>query len=99
MESDAAFIRAYGVVELYAIADICLHFAFVVNPCDAECDNAVGFDHSFDYFCFLKLGVLVVYVGYAQKHFTHCLQILFLSGMLCLERCDDIVDIHIKNFF
>lgn len=64
MEADATFIRAYGIVELNAVADIVLHFAGIVNPGDAERYDAVGLYHALDDFIFFKLGMTVVDVGY-----------------------------------
>ena len=60
VETDAAFVRADGIVELHAVADVVLHFAFVVEPCYAESDDAVGLDHAFYDFVAFEFGMLVV---------------------------------------
>ena len=82
VEADTAFVRANGVVELHAIADVVLYFAFVVDPGYAEGNDTVGFNHAFDDFVALELGVLVVHFFYREQYFFHCLQIFFFTGML-----------------
>ena len=57
-------VRAYGVVELYAITDVGLNFALVVNPCYTESHDFVGFNHTLDYASLLKLGMLIVDISY-----------------------------------
>ena len=94
METDAAFIRADGIVELHAVSQVGLHLAAVVGPGHAECEYAVGFYHPFDDTGLLEFGMLVVDILHAHQHFLHCLKILFLSGMLHLERAHDFVYIH-----
>ena len=64
MESQAAFVRADGTVELYAVAYIYVYFAIVVCPRHAEGDDALRLYESFDELCFLKLRMTVVYVLY-----------------------------------
>ena len=85
MEANATLVRANGIVELYAITDIGLHFAVVISPCHTECQNTVRFDQTFDDACFFKFGMLVVDIFHAHQHLFNCLQILFLTGMLGLE--------------
>ncbi len=85
MEADTAFVRADGVVELYAIADVVLNFTFVVNPSYAECEDAVRFNHALDDACFLELGVLVVNVFYAEENFFHCLEKFFFTRVFSFK--------------
>ncbi len=94
METDSAFVRADGVVELHAVADVVLNFAVVVEPCHTEGDDAVGFDHALDDAVSFKLGVTVVDVFNRKKHLAHCLQVLFFSRMLCFQGVHDIIYIH-----
>ena len=94
MEADAAFVRADGVVELHAVADIVLHFTFVVNPCDAEGYDAVGFDHALDNFVTLEFGMLVVDILNTHQDFPNGLQIFFLARMFGLKIGHDLIDIH-----
>ena len=94
MEADTSLVRANGVVELYAIADVILNFALVVNPCYTEGDNTVGLYHALYDFVALEFGMLVVYLFYRHQHFAHCLKILFLARVLGLKGGHDTVDIH-----
>ena len=64
METQAAFVRADGAVELYAVADIYVYLTIVVCPRHAEGDDALRLYESFDELCFLKLRMAVVYVLY-----------------------------------
>ena len=94
MEADAALVRADGVVELYAIADVVLHLAAVIDPCDTESDDAVGLDHALDDLGFLKLGMLVIYILHADQDLLDCLKILFFARVLGLEGIENRVYIH-----
>ena len=53
METQAAFVRADGAVELYAVADIYVYLTIVVCPRHAEGDDALRLYESFDELCFL----------------------------------------------
>ena len=94
METDASFVRADGIVELHAVADIVLNFAFVVDPCHAECDNAVGFDHAFDYLVTFEFRMLVIHVLNREKNFLHSLKVFFFARMLGFQVGHDMVNIH-----
>ena len=95
VETDAALVRADGVVELHAIAYVVLDFAFVVEPCHAESDDAVGLNHAFNDFVVLEFGMFVVHVLHRHKHFFYGLQIFFFPGVLGLEVGHDFVNIHV----
>ena len=62
METQTAFIRTDGTVELHAITDVDMHFSFVVCPRNAECDDPFRFYHPFNEFCFFKLWMLIVHI-------------------------------------
>ena len=62
VESNAAFVRADGIVELYAVAQVYLYVAVIVYPGYFEGNDSVGFDKPLDQFGFFELGVLVVYL-------------------------------------
>ncbi len=94
METDAPFVRADGIVELHTIADVVLHFAFVVDPGHAESDDAVRFDHPLDDAVALEFGVAVIDAFHRKQHFAHCLQILFLTWVFRLKGAHDIIYIH-----
>ena len=95
VEADASFVRAYGLVELYAVAEVGLYVAFVVDPCHTECDDAVGFYHAFDDSCFLKFGMFVIYILHTHQHFFDGLEIFFFARVLRLKGAHDIIYIHI----
>ena len=94
MEADTALIRADGVVELYAVAKVGLHFAAVVDPCDTEREDAVGLDHTLYNAGLFKLRVLVVDIFHTHQHFFHSLQILLFTRVLGLEGAHDTVNVH-----
>ncbi len=98
METYAALVRADGVVELYAIADVVLHLAAVVNPRYAECDDAVRLDHALNDFCFFEFRMLVVDVLYADENFLHSLKVLLFAGVLGFKPTQNIVNIHGLSF-
>lgn len=96
VESYASLVRANGFVELYAVAEVGLDLAFVVDPCHSERDDAVGFDHAFYDARFLKFGMFVIDILHAHQHFFDGLEILFFSRVFYLKGTHDIVYIHIR---
>src|SRR5574344_2544315 len=81
MESQSSFIWTYGAIELYSISDVYMHCPQVVNPWNAEGQDALWFNNSFDEFCLFKFWMLVVNIFYRNKHFFYSLQIFCLSWM------------------
>jgi len=98
METNTTFVRTNRIVELYAIAEICLNFSFIVYPSDTESKNTVWFYQSFDDFSFFKFRMLIVDVFDRKKYFLHCLKIFRLTGMFCLQRGHDFLDVHNSMF-
>ncbi|CDE58517.1 uncharacterized protein BN799_00556 [Prevotella sp. CAG:873] len=94
METDTAFIRAYSVVELYAVAYIVLDFALIINPSNAEGEDTVRLDHALYDFIALEFGVLVVDLFNRHEDFLHCLEILFLARVLSFQVKHDFINIH-----
>ena len=99
MEADTALVRADCVVELNAIADVGLHFALVVYPRNAEGEDAVGFHHSFNDFCFFEFGMFVVDILNRQKDFSHGLKVFLLARVLSFEVAKNFVYIHDTDKF
>ena len=97
MEADAALVRADGVVKLYAVAQVILYLAAVVEPGHAESDDTVGLDHTLDDLVAFKLGVTVVDVLNRHEHLMHGLQVFLLTRMLGLQVGHDFFDIHNIN--
>ena len=60
METDTAFVRANGVVELYTVTQVYLYFTFIVYPRHFECKDAVRFNQSLDQRGFFKLWMQAV---------------------------------------
>ena len=60
MEAQAAFVWADCAVELYAVADVHMHFALVIYPWHTELMNALGLDNALHDLRFLKFRMLVV---------------------------------------
>ena len=89
MEAHAAFVRANGVVELHAVAEVYVRVAAIVNPGHFEGKDAVGFYEPLDETHALELGMLVIDVFNREEHFAHCLQVLFFTRMLCFQILQD----------
>ena len=94
VEAQTAFVRANGGIELYAIADVDLYFAFVVDPGYTERDDAFGFHKALDELCLLKLRMLVVDVLDGFQYFFHCLQEFRLARVFTLQVLDDFLNFH-----
>ena len=94
VEAQTAFVRANGGVELHAIADVDLYFAFVVDPGYTERDDAFGFHKALDELCLLKLRMLVVDVLDGFQYFFHCLQEFRLARVFTLQVLDDFLNFH-----
>ncbi len=94
MESQAAFVGAYGAVELHAVTDVGLYLAAVVHPRHAEGDDAVGLDHTLDDFSLFELGMFVVNLLDRLEDFAYCLQILAFARMFPFEICHQIINVH-----
>ena len=60
VETQSAFVRANGSVELHTVTEVRLYLALVVNPCYAEREDTVGLNHALDDLRTLKLRMLVV---------------------------------------
>ena len=60
METDTAFVRANGIVELYAITQVNLYFTFIVYPGHFECKDAVWLNQSLNQRSSFKFWMLVV---------------------------------------
>ena len=84
METNAAFVRANGIVELHTIAKVGLYITFVVHPSNTERKDTVGFNQAFYDFSFLELWMLVIDIFDGKKYFLYGLKIFRLAGMLCL---------------
>ena len=98
METDTAFVRANGIVELHAIAQIGLHFTFVVHPSDTEREDTIGFHQTFNNLCLFEFRMLIVDIFDRKKYFLYGLKILRFTGMLCLQRGHNTFNIHNITF-
>ena len=103
METQSTLVGADGAVELYTIAQVHLYLALVVDPGNAERDDALRFNDSFYNLRFLELRMLVVDVLDRFKHFAYCLQILQFARMLALQALHNFLNFHsvvvLKRFF
>ena len=99
MEAQTALVRTDGAVELYAVAQVHLYLALVVDPGHAERDDALGFHDALYDFGLLELGVLVVDVLDRLQHFAYCLQVLQLARMFALQALHDFFNFHSVDVF
>ena len=99
METDAALVRADGVVELYAVAQVYVNFALVVHPGHTEGEDAVGFYEAFYQLGPFKFRVFVVHVFDGEENFAHGLQKFGFAGVLGLQGLHDLLGFHDKGEF
>ena len=62
MEAETALVRTDGGIELHAVTEVSLHLTLVIDPCYAECEDAIRLHHSLHNLSLLELGVLVVHL-------------------------------------
>jgi hypothetical protein len=85
METDTAFVRANGVVVLYAVTHVGAYVAFIVGPSDAELVDAVGDAKAFNQVYFVEFGVFVVLFFDGTQYLFYCLMIFRLVRESSLE--------------
>ena len=89
MEAQAALVRSDSGVELYAVAAVDLDLAVVVDPGNAEGNNALGLYETLDDGVLLPLGVLVNDELQALEYFADCLKEL---GLVWIALFDGVID-------
>ena len=99
METQTALVWTYGTVELYPVAYIDMHLAFVIDPRHAECQHSLGLYYALDNLCLLEFGMLVIHILYRQEDFSHCLQILQFTRVLLLQLLHNFLYFHNCRFF
>ena len=85
METQSTLVGADGVVVLHTVSHVCAHVALVIDPVDAELDDAVGDAQALNEVGFLKLRMLVVLIFDRSEHLAHGLDVLRLIGKLLLQ--------------
>src|SRR5699024_1198534 len=85
MEAQAALVGADGAVELHAVALVDVHAALVVHPRNAEEDDALGLDETFEERCLLVLGMALDDGTKAVQDLGRRLMELGFVGVLLLE--------------
>ena len=76
METNTAFVRANGIVELHTIAEVRLNFTLIIHPRYTESKDTVRFNQTFYNFRFLELRMLVIDIFDGKKNFLYGLKIL-----------------------
>ena len=99
MEAQTALVGADRGVELHTVAAVDLNLAVVIDPGNAEDDDALGLDEALHEAGFFPLGVLVDDMLEALKDFINGLKELGLVGMILLKVCEDAVQIGVVNHF
>ena len=94
MEAETALVRAERGVELHTVAQVRADLALVVDPGDAEGEDAVGLHEALDDLSLLELGVLVVDVLDGLEDLADSLEVLLLPGVLGLQLSNDLSDFH-----
>ena len=99
MKTDAALVRADGVVMLDAVAHISLHVALVINPVNTELQDTVGYTQSLDEVRPVKFRVLIVLIFCGCQHLAYCLDILRLIWKSSLQTFHNICSFHLAVCF
>ena len=97
MEAETALVGTDSAVELDAVAGVGLDLALIVNPGDAEGEDAVRLYQTLNDLCLLELRVLVLDLFDGLQYFLNSLQVLFLCGILGLKACHDVSCFHDRN--
>jgi hypothetical protein len=86
MKTDTALVRAYGAVILNAEAAVHNHSTRVVNPGNAEFDNALGLDEHFKHTRTYKLGGAFYNRFKRFKNLSYRLVKFAFTGIAALDR-------------
>ena len=85
METDTTFVGTNGIIVLNAITHVGLYLAFIVNPCYAERDDAIGDAQALNEVGLFKFGMTVVLFFNCSKYLAHCLNVFRFIGKTLLE--------------
>ena len=99
MEAKAALVRSDSGVELYTVAAVDLNLAVVVNPGNAEHDNALGLYETLNKAGCFPFGMLGNDELEALEDLFDCLKELGLTGMVFLNVSKDALKILVSNHF
>ena len=99
METQSAFVRADGAVELNTVTKVRLDFSLVINPSDTESEDTVRLDHTLHDLRLFKLGVLVIHLFNRFENLLNGLQILCLARMLRSKLLHDRLYFHYSVFY
>ena len=99
VETQAAFVGSNGAVELNAIAAVYLRNAGVVNPGNAEDDNALGFNEALQDMILLVFGMCFHNGLKGFKNFGCSLDEQGLLGVFCLDHFKNVLYVtHFNSF-
>lgn len=82
METQTAFVRTDRAVELNAVAQVGLNFAFVVHPRYAEGEDTIRLYEALNDLGFLELRMLVVNFLDGLEYFAYGLQVFVFTRCL-----------------
>lgn len=85
METDTTLVWANDVVVLDAVTHVGLYVTLVVNPRNAELNNAIWNAEALNEVGLVKLWMLVVLLFNRWENLTNCLDVLRLIRNLCLR--------------
>ena len=97
METQAAFVGADCIVELYAVAAVYLHFAGVVHPCYTEADGTVGLRQALQNAGCLIFGVPCEHRLQRLQNFCDCLMEFRLSRVFLQNGLQYIIHVRHKK--
>ena len=85
MKTKTALIGSDGAVELDTVALVYMDLSVVVNPGNAEHNDALGLNKSFKQRTFLIFGMGLYNGGQRFENLSSCLVKFFFNGVFCLE--------------
>src|SRR5678815_784848 len=95
MESQPTFVRPDGAIHLDPESPVHMKLALIVLPWNAEHDDSLRFDNSFEDFCFSVFRMLVHYKHERLGYFLDGLVEFGFRGVLRLnmghQRCDLVI--------
>src|SRR4051794_33757925 len=94
MKTQASFIRADSAVHLDTKSAVNLEFALIINPWNAERDDALRLCHALKNFCLLIFRMGLDKRHHRHSHFMHCLVKLWLARVALLNLLHELF-----NFF
>ena len=97
METDTTLVRTDGIIVLNTVAHVILHLTLVINPRNAEREDAVRNTQTVNQIISFKFGILIIDIFNSGQHFFHCLDILRFIRETTFQIVDNFNCLHTLN--